>query len=62
MVAEKATLQLLIARSLFAYLISYSRGPQRIRISHMAFARPLAYSHFAYRIRAIHNLLHTAYQ
>jgi len=26
MVAEKATLQLLIARSLFAYRISYSRG------------------------------------
>jgi len=27
MVAEKATLQLLVARSLFAYRISYSRGP-----------------------------------
>ena len=27
MVAEKATLQLLIARSLFAYCISYSHGP-----------------------------------
>jgi len=27
MVAEKATLQLLIARSLFAYRISHSRGP-----------------------------------
>jgi len=27
MVAEKATLQLLIARSLFAYCISYSRDP-----------------------------------
>jgi len=27
MVVEKATLQLLIARSLFAYCISHSRGP-----------------------------------
>jgi len=27
MVAEKATLQLLIVRSLFAYRISHSRGP-----------------------------------
>ena len=43
--AEKATLQLLIARGLFAYRLSYSRGPQRIiiRISH-------------YRIRAANNV------
>ena len=46
MVAEKATLQVLIARSLFTYRISYSRSPA-----------PTAYSHIAYRIRAAQNVL-----
>ena len=50
MVAKKATLQLLIARNLFAYRISYSRGPWRIRISRVA------YSRIAYRIRAAHSV------
>ena len=49
-VAEKAALQLLVARSLFAYRISYSRGPWRIRVSHVT------YSRIAYRIRAAHSV------
>ena len=62
-VAEKAALQLLVARSLFTYRISYLRGPWRIRISHVtysriaiAFARPIVYSHIAYHIRAAHSV------
>ena len=50
MVAEKATLQLLLARSLFAYRISYSRAPWRIRISR------IAYSLITNRIRAAHSV------
>ena len=55
MVAEKATLQLLIARSLFAYRISYSHIAYRIRILRVA------YSPIANRIRAAHNASHIAF-
>ena len=72
MVAKKATLQLLIACSIFAYRISYSRiayrirashiayrishsrGTQRIRVSRISFARPLAHSRRLQRICVSH--------
>ena len=83
MVAEEATLRLHVARGLFADRISYSRiayriraahsvfpyRAQPIRVSHIAFARHVAYSHsrgpkrirIAYHIRATHSVLHIAY-
>jgi len=44
MVAEKATLLLIVARSLFVYRISHSRGPWRICTLHIAYHIRVAHS------------------
>ena len=59
MVAKKATLQLLVACSIFAYRISYSRIAYRIRASRIVFAHRI--SHIAYRISHIAFAWHLAH-